>query len=420
MSKLFALIDCNNFFVSCERVFNPALRHKPVIVLSNNDGCVIARSNEAKAVGIAMGVPLFKCRDVIAQHRVFVYSANFVLYGDISSRVMHTAGQFTSDMEVYSIDEAFLALHDVGEPHAYAQHIRDIIKRDIGMPVSIGVASTKTLAKIANHIAKKHRVDGAFCLSTPEDIDHWLSKTPVGDIWGIGYHKADFLKRQGIDTALQFKNLPDAWIKKHMTVISLKTAWELRGIECLESQDNDLDKKAIGTSRSFAHGVTMLKDLSEAAAAFTANACDKLRDQNSVCGYMQVYIMTNRFNRQDYYANSLGIEITPPTAYTPDLITHATNLIKRMYRPGHVYKKVGVVLSNLSPQALEQKFLYEETYQDSRKQRLMQTIDRFNRRSNSGKIFMAAEGIEKSWSMKQTYKSKRFTTRWDELLEVKA
>lgn len=420
MAKLFALCDCNNFYASCERVFNPALRGVPVVVLSNNDGCVIARSNEAKALGVGMGEPYFKGRELMERHKVQVYSANFVLYGDISARVMNTLARFTPDLEIYSIDEAFLALDGLSQDTpAYVKDIRDAVKKEVGMPVSIGVAPTKTLAKVANKIAKKHSADGVFCLLEQTDIDRWLKTIEVRDIWGIGGEKAEFLKRHGIENALQLKNSTDEWIKKHLTVVTLKTVWELRGIPCLPLEEILPDKKAIGTSRTFGHEVSGLDELTEAMAAYTAKAAEKLRRQRSVCGYVQVFVETDRFKEGRFYTNSAGIDVTPPTAYTPDLIKTAVQLVGRVYRSALRYKKAGVVLTNLSPEAREQGFLFDATYMDTAKQRLMRAVDGFNRSANSGKIFSAAEGIKQPWYMKQAHKSRRFTTRWDELLEIK-
>ncbi len=418
MSKLFALLDCNNFFVSCERVFNPSLRHKPVVVLSNNDGCVIARSNEAKAIGVPMAAPFFKYKELLERHKVVVYSANFPLYGDLSGRVMQTAAEFAPELEIYSIDEAFLYLDDLANPYDHIKSAREAIRHNTGMPVSIGVAATKTLAKAANYIAKKHTTEGIFCLQDQETIDYWLGKTPVEGIWGIGRHKAEFLRQQGVLTALQLKGMPDAWIKQNLTVGSLKTVWELRGIPCLESQDNAIDKSAITTSRTFAKEVTSLEELKEPIAAYIANASEKLRSQQSVCGYVQVYMTTNRFKQERFYANTAGIDLTPPTAYTPDLIAVAHKLVTSIYKPGYGYKKAGVVLSNLQPQTTTQDFLFEQTYNDSRKQKLMDIVDRWNNRRNTAKVFLAAEGIRQDW-YNEAYKSKRFTTRWDELLEIK-
>jgi DNA polymerase V len=417
MPKLFALLDCNNFFVSCERVFNPGLRGKPVVVLSNNDGCVVARSNEAKAVGIGMGEPLFKCQDLIKRNKVFVYSANFCLYGDLSGRVMQTAAEFTDDLEIYSIDEAFLSLEGIRDPYDHALLIRNTIHKDTGMPVSMGIAATKTLAKVANRIAKKQGLP-VFCLTTQEIIDRELKNTEVEDIWGIGHQKSDFLKRQGIYNAFQLKSMPDSWIKDNLTVISLKTVWELRGTACLESQDNRDDKKAITTSRTFGKEVRTLEELETAVAAYIANAAEKLREQSSICGYLQVYVTTNRF-KDGYYGNSAGMHLLPATAYTPDLIASAKKVLKSIYRSGYSYKKVGVILSHLQPQDADQKLLFDQTYFQSSKHKLMQVVDAINATTNRGKIFTAAEGLDQWKWYNQSFQSKRFTTRWDELLEIK-
>ncbi len=417
MNKLFCLIDCNNFFVSCERVFNPSLRNRPVVVLSNNDGCVVSRSNEAKALGVPMGAPYFKCSELFKKEKVAVYSANFALYGDLSSRVMQTAAEFTPELEIYSIDEAFLHLEGITNPYEHAKELKGKLKKEVGMPVSVGVAPTKTLAKVANHVAKKKTIEGVFCLSEVKDIDHWLEKTPVEDLWGIGRNKADFLKKHGIHTALELKGMPDSWITKNLTVISLKTVWELRGIPCFDSQDNRDEKKTITTSRTFAKEVTSLEELNEPIASYIANASEKLRSQQSVCGYLQVYVMTNRF-KDRYYANCAGTVLTPPTAYTPDLISSAHKLLKSLYKPGYSYKKAGVIFSNLQAQSKTQEFLFDDSYHHSRKQRLMDVMDEWNNRQNTSKVFMAAEGVRQDW-YNEAYKSKRFTSRWDELLEIK-
>jgi len=421
-NKIFALVDCNNFFASCERVFNPALKNKPVVVLSNNDGCVIARSNEAKALGIEMGAPIFKCQDLIRRHHVHVYSSNFVLYGDMSRRVMNTLAQCTPQMEVYSIDEAFLSLDGFKQEGLfdYVRSIRVKVYLNTGLPVSIGVAPTKTLAKIANRIAKKQAsTGGVFCLTEEEDINHWLKTIDVGDVWGIGHEKTKDLKRHGIDNAYGLKVADDEWIKKHLSIVSLKTVWELRGISCLPIEEMVPDKKSIATTRSFGREVQTLDELKEAIAAYVSKAAEKLRDQASVCGYLQVFVNSNPFKGQNYYSNSAGVLLSPPTAYTGKLIEAGHRLLEGIYRPEFSYKKAGVFLMNLQPEAVEQGDLFEEAYHNSRRQRLMRTVDAYNRRlANHGGIFMAAEGIIQPWYMNQTHKSKRFTTRWDELLEI--
>ncbi len=423
MNKIFALVDCNSFYVSCEKVFNPAVRNKPVVVLSNNDGCAISRSHEAKAIGIAMGAPIFKCQDLVQRHGVEVFSANFVLYGDMSNRVMSVLAQFTPNLEIYSIDEAFLSLR--GLEHCGLQTvgrtIRAGVKQQTGIPVSVGIAPTKTLSKVANHYAKDHpETKGVFCLMDEDKINHYLSQTPVNAIWGIGREKALFLNRNGMSNAFELKNAPDEWIKKHLTIVTLRTVWELRGISCLALEEAGPNKKAIATTRTFGYEVSCMEEMAEAVSAYISRSAQKLRRQKSLAGYVQVYVETNPFKDTPYYRNSAGIVIDPPTAYTPRLIEGAKELLKRIYRDGLRYKSCGVILMNLSPQSNEQNYLFEEKYQGSRRQRLMEVMDRYNRQANSGKLFLAAEGLGKPWYMKQARKSRRFTTRWDELLEVKA
>ncbi len=422
MNKIFALVDCNSFYVSCERVFNPAVNQKPVVVLSNNDGCVISRSNEAKRIGIGMGAPIFKCRDLVKAHDVQVFSANFVLYGDMSNRVMAVLSGFTPNLEIYSIDEAFLSLQ--GFEHLgledYAREIRKVVKRQTGIPVSIGVAPTKTLAKVANHYAKDHpETNGVFTLMREEEIEIILSQTAVGEVWGIGKEKAIFLERNGMKTASELRNAPDEWIKKHLTIVTLRTVWELRGISCLSMEEVQPNKKAIATTRTFGYEVSRLVEMEEAVLAYVSRSAVKLRRQKLLAGHIQVYVETNPFKDTPYYRNSAGTIISPSTAYSPHLIEAAKRLLKRIYREGLRYKSCGVILTNLCPQTNEQDYLFEEKYQGSARHRLMEVMDSYNRQTNGGKILIAAEGLGKPWFMKQAHRSKRFTTRWDELLEVR-
>lgn len=421
-SKVFALVDCNSFYVSCERVFYPSVNNKPVVVLSNNDGCAISRSDEAKKLGIKMGAPIFKCQDIVKQHDVKVFSANFVLYGDMSNRVMSVLSEFTPNLEIYSIDEAFLSLD--GFEHlgleSYAKDIRQSVKRQTGIPVSIGVAATKTLAKVANHYAKDHvETNGVFTLVDEDKIKFILSQTPVGEVWGIGKEKAIFLKRNGIKTALELRNAPEEWIKKHLTIATLRTVQELRGNPCMSLEEVQPNKKAIATTRTFGYEVSRLSEMEEAVAAYVSRSAEKLRRQKSLAGHIQVYVETNPFKDTPYYRNSVGIDVSPQTADTARLIEIAKNLLKRIYREGLCYKSCGVILMNLTPQTNEQDYLFEEKYQGSARQKLMEVMDRYNRGTTSGKIFMAAEGLGKPWFMKQAKRSKRFTTRWDELLEIR-
>ncbi len=420
MTQIVALVDCNSFYVSCEKVFNPSLNNKPVVVLSNNDGCVISRSSEVKKMGMSVGAPIFKYKDLIKHHGIKVFSANFVLYGDMSNRVMTILSNYTPQLEIYSIDEAFLSLD--GFEHVgleeYGRTIRAGVKKHTGIPVSVGIAPTKTLAKVANHYAKDHpETNGVFCLMDEKTIDHYLKQTPVGEIWGVGREKSLFLNQKGILNALQLKNAKDEWIKKHSTVATLRTVWELRGTPCLSIEDTPLNKKSISTTRTFGHEVNRLEDLEQAVSSHVSRAAEKLRDQESLTGYLQVYIETNRF-KGAFYRNSAGIDLTPPTAYTPQLIETAKKLLKQIYREGYKYKGCGVWLMNLSAHTDGQEFLFDEKYQNSARERLMKVMDAYNQKTNSGNLFLAAEGLQKGWHMEQTYRSKRFTTRWDEVLEV--
>jgi DNA polymerase V len=421
MKKVFALVDCNCFYVSCERVFHPAFKNKPVVVLSNNDGCAISRSQEAKDVGIAMGAPIFKCEQLVKQYDVKVFSANFVLYGDMSGRVMATLASFTPNLEIYSIDEAFLSLEGFENYGylSYGRKIRSTVKERTGIPVSVGIAPTKTLAKVANHIAKDNpRMGGVFYFIDEKDIDQWLEKTLVREIWGIGHEKASFLSRHGITNALQLKKAPDEWIKKHLTIVTLRTVQELRGIPSISFDEIQPNKKAIVTSRTFGYEVSGLGEMEEAVSAYVSKAAEKLRHQNLVAGYCQVFIETNPFKGR-YYRNSASIDVTPPTAYTPQLIEIAKRLLAKVYKEGYHYKSCGVMLTNFSDENLVQQDLFKPVYNESPNQRLMKVMDGYNRSANNGQLFFAAEGLGKPWFMKQSRKSKRYTTRWDELLEIK-
>ncbi len=421
MPRVFALVDCNNFYVSCERVFNPALNNKSVVVLSNNDGCAISRSQEAKAAGIAMGAPIFKCEDMVKKHDIKVLSANFVLYGDMSGRVMAALSNFTPNLEVYSIDEAFLSLEGFEKyGHlVYGRTIRSTVKQQTGIPVSVGIAPTKTLAKVANHIAKDNpEMAGVFCFTDEKDIDHWLAKTPVREVWGIGHEKALFLNRNGIINAVQLKQAPDEWIKKHLTVVTLRTLWELRGVPSLSFDEIQPNKKAIVTSRTFGYEVSSLSEMEEAVSSYVAKAAQKMRSQSSVAGHIQVFIETNLF-MGSYYRNSASIDISPPTAYTPQLVQTVKKLLSRIFKDGYRYKSCGVMLTNFSDEHMAQQDLFNPLYAQSSRQRLMKVLDGYNHTANSGQLFFASEGLGKPWHMKQANKSKRFTTRWDELLEIK-
>lgn len=423
MNKVFALVDCNNFYVSCERVFNPKLEGKPVIVLSNNDGCAVARSEEAKAL-IPMGAPAFKYEDIIKKNNIAVYSSNYTLYSDMSERVMSTLAQFTPEIEIYSIDEAFLNLtgfinYNLTE---YAKEIRATVKKWTGIPTSIGIGSTKTLAKIANKLAKKNRMcGGVFDITNHPRQDDFLQSIDVEDIWGVGRQYTKFLKRYGIQTALNLKNAPDNWVKKYMTIVGLRTVWELRGISCIELEEVSEPNKQIIRSRSFGKPVESLEELKEAVSTHATRAGQKLREQGLVASYISTFIETNRFKPEDpQYGNSAGWNLHEPTAYSPELIRYAIANLERIYKQGYRYKRAGVVLMGLVPQDQIQLSLMHSARPYSRDKALMNSIDRINSHWGSDAIRFAACGIKQAWQMRRARLSRRFTTNWNELQNVKA
>jgi DNA polymerase V len=415
-----ALIDCNNFYASCERVFNPQIENKPVVVLSNNDGCIIARSNEAKALGIKMGEPLHECQKLITKHRVHVFSSNFPLYGDMSRRVMEILSTFSPDMEIYSIDEAFLDLDGMpGNLTKYGKTIRDTVKRGTHLPVSIGIGPSKTLAKIAGKIAKKvPQHEGVFDIS--DQIEKSLADIDVGDIWGIGWQYAKLLRRNGILTALDLRNAPDEWVKKHMTIVGLRTVIELRGISCIPLDEAEQPKKAIMCSRSFGRKVYSVNELQEASAAYIARAAEKLREQNSAASFIQVILMEFPFNDGHPKTRICSTAIPVATAYSPDLIRYAKALVKRIYHKGPAYRKVGVMLSGFVQRGQVQMNLFHSSREGEKEIALMKTMDEVNQRWGRGTLIHAASGFSRPWWMRQTRRSARFTTSWAELPIVKA
>jgi len=420
MKKIFALVDCNNFYASCERVFNPSLEGRPVVVLSNNDGCIIARSNEAKALGIKMGQPIFQCRELVAKEGVHVFSSNYSLYGDLSRRVMETLASFTPDMEVYSIDEAFLDLTGIaGDLTEYGTTIRKTVKQWVGIPVSIGIGTTKTLAKAAARAAKKvPGCAGVFDITGREEDA--LAATSVDDVWGVGRQYARFLRRQGILTALDLRNAPDAWVKKHMTVMGLRTVLELRGVSCLELDEAEPPKKAILCSRSFGRRVYRLAELEEAAAAYATRAAEKLRSQGSAASAMQVILMEFPFNDGHPKTRICQTAIPVATSHTPDLIRCAKALLRRIYHKGPAYRKVGVMLTGIVQRGQVQLNLFHANREGEKELRLMDTLDKVNRRWGRGTLSYAASGFERPWWMRQTRKSPLFTTSWKDLPRVRA
>lgn len=418
---MFALVDCNNFYVSCERVFNPDLIGRPVVVLSNNDGCVVARSPEAKALGIKMGEPAFKLETLFRQYRVAVCSSNYQLYGDMSQRVMNTLSQFAPELEVYSIDEAFLNLGGIPvDLESWGRQIRTTVRKHTGIPVSVGVGPTKVLAKIANHYAKKvPENNGVFLLDSREKIEELLAQLEIGEIWGIGRKHAALLNRYGIQTAAEFIRMPDSWVRKHLTIVGLRLKEELQGISCLPLELLSPSKKAICTSRSFGEFQTQLEPLQEAVATFAAKCGYKLRKQKACAGVLMVFLQTNTFNSDEpqYTPNST---ITLPVATHSDLelIQYALTALQTIYRPGYRYKKAGVIVSAIVPEEQVQGSLFD-TVDRSKHRVLMQTLDQINTRYGLATVKPAVQGGDSGWKLRREKLSPCYTTRWSDIITVR-
>jgi DNA polymerase V len=393
-----ALIDCNNFYVSCERVFNPRLRCKPVVVLSNNDVCVVARSEEAKTLGIPMGAPVFMYEALFKQHNVISFSSNYTLYADMSRRVMATLSQFTPEVEIYSIDEAFLNLSGFTNhnPTEYAKEIKKAVKRVTGIPISVGIGPTKTLAKAANRLAKKNPMCGG-CIQyyrTPKDGRFPVEYQGRGCM-GVGIRYANLLHQNWISTALDMKNASDTWVKKHMTVVGLRTVWELRGIPCMDLENMADPRKQIIRSRSFGMSVEDIQELREAVSTHTTRAAEKLRAQESVTPFISVFIETNRFKTDEpQYSNSAGRHLPEPTAYTPLLIKYAIAYLERIYRKGYRFIKAGVVLMDIIPEDQIQLNLFVPRRPIARDRALMKAVDTTNIKWGSSTI----NTVHREWS----------------------
>jgi len=415
--EIFALVDCNNFYASCERVFNPKLEGRPVVVLSNNDGCVVARSNEAKALGIGMGVPAFEIEDIIRKNGVEVFSSNYALYADMSSRVMETLSAFTPDMEVYSIDEAFLNLAGFDcSLTDYGRKIWRTVKQWTGMPVTVGIARTKTLAKIANRIAKKSaKANGVLDLTDSPYLDKVLAETPVEKVWTVGIKSALKLKGAGIKTALALRDADITWIRQKFGVVGVRTVYELRGISCYPLEQNPPAKKSIAVSRMFGEPVESIEELKEAIASYASRAGRKLRGQGLAAGVMTVYVTTSRFIENRYF-NSHTVEFAVATSDTIELIRNACRCIDRLYRKDCAFKKCGIIFNALVPENQVQKGLFDKVDR-LKSRRLMRVIDSINTRLDSP-LQWAAEGLAQSWRVKFKRRSCRYTTRWDELPEA--
>jgi DNA polymerase V len=420
MSSAIALVDCNNFYVSCERVFNPALVGRPVVVLSNNDGCVIARSNEAKAVGLRMGTPLFKAQQIVEAYDVAVYSSNYALYGDMSQRVMEALQEFTPEVEVYSIDEAFMRLgsEDFWPPVARAAEVRQRVLKLTGIPVSIGLAPTKTLAKVANRLAKKRpAAQGILPLLAPAAQTRALDETPVNDVWGVGPAYSKLLREAGIDTARKLRDADRRWIRRRMTVVGARIVEELRGVSCLPLEQCPPAKKSVTCSRSFGATVESLGEVREALADYVARAAERLRRHGMAAGVVTVFVNTDRFGAGPQYSNSATTELAFATDATGELLEWALRGLERVFREGYRYKKAGVILSHLRPaDRLTARLFGDGRYERAR--RVMRAVDEINRRHGRDTVRLGVADPSGRWKTKAARRSPRYTTCLKEVLRI--
>ena len=415
-----ALVDCNNFYASCERVFQPELRGRPVVVLSNNDGCVIARSNEAKALGIAMGEAWHLCRKRVDTHGVIVRSSNYTLYGDMSARVMQVVAGFTPDLEIYSIDEAFLGLGGFGDRlEAHARDLRRTVLQWTGIPVSVGIAPTKTLAKVANRRAKKDAsTGGVFALTDEASIDAELAALELTDLWGVARRLSARLTAIGITTPLALKQTDPRFIRERFSVVLERLVLELRGVPCISLEEAPPDRKSIMASRSFGRTVETREELEEAVATYTSRAAEKLRGQGLAATRITVFALTNRFKPGDpQYAGQQPVTLPVATSDTGKLIAAARRGLGAIWRPGYRYKKAGIMLLDLVPPASVQGALFDRP-DTPRSRARMRAMDALNRRYGRDTVSFAASGRRRGWKLRSEFLSPRFTTAWHELLLV--
>ncbi|WP_207229444.1 Y-family DNA polymerase [Ktedonosporobacter rubrisoli] len=410
---MFALIDCNNFYASCERVFQPKLNGKPVVVLSNNDGMVIAKSNEAKALGLDLGMPYFEIKDVLKKHNVAVFSSNYTLYGDFSRRVVQTLRELTTDIEIYSIDEVFADLKAFKSYDllAYGNTIRDTVKKWTHIPVSVGIAPSKTLAKVANKIAKKS--SGVVLLDTPQKIEEALRSFPVEDIWGVGNKRLEMLLQRGIRTAWELRNMPDSWVRKKMTITGLRMVYELKGIPCIPLEAQPPAKQQIICSRSFGYFITTLKDMEEAMTYYATRAAERLREQKEVTRDILVYFETSRFNGAQYHPSCV-VNLPKETCYTPDIIKATVSAVRKIFKAGYRYRKGGIILLELKP-ASQRQFDLLTSNDEKKQETIMIALDKVNRKYGDNTLFYAAAGIKQEWQMMRSMKSQNYTTQITEL-----
>ena len=419
-TKKIALVDCNSFYVSCERLFKPSIMKKPVVVLSSNDGCIISRSTEAKALGVKMGDPYFKAKEIITENDVHVFSSNYSLYGDISRRVMRTLRYFTPEIEIYSIDEAFLDLtnfpNDLVE--LFGKKIRNTILEWTGIPTSIGIATTKTLSKVANHIAKTNK-SGVVSLVNVKDLNPILEKIKINDIWGVGRQLSKFYIKNGIENAKQLKNVSNAWIRKSSNVLSSRTAMELRGIPCISFEIKEAKRKSCCVSRSFDKKVENFQELKESIAAHCLNAAEKIRSESLLTKSITVSIRTSPFqDKKMYYSNSKTIDFPVATDDSIEIVKNALVGLKLIFKEGYKYQKSGIVLSGLSgSEKIDDLF---DSLKKHKIKKLMESIDYTNHKYGRSTLSLADAGLNKKWNLRRKYSSKIDTADFHYLPTIRA
>jgi len=421
MERVFVLIDCENFYASCERVFDPSLRNRPVAVLSNNDGCIIARSEEVKQAGVPMGAPVFKWKEKLNEMGAAVLSSNYTLYGDMSRRVHSIIEEDALELERYSIDEAFLTLPSlpIEDLRKWAGRVRRKVRQHVGVPIRVGIGPTKTLAKVADENAKARKRagwgKGTYVCPPEPRREELLKRVPVGDIWGIGSAYEETLREKGVTTAAGFRSLSAPWIRSEMTVVGLRTAWELRGRSCLDLELVRPDRKTLVRSRSFGQRVETKADLREALAKHAQRAAEKLREEGLVAKGIKVFISTKRFGEPPYYSNGVAASLGAHTARAAPFLRASRRLLEPIYRDGYGYKKAGVCLYDIHPSRPHQESLFGRKREED--EELMEAVDRINQTHGKETIGLAAAGLpgERSWTMKRQKRSPRYTTRWDEL-----
>ncbi len=416
-----ALIDVNNFYVSCERVFNPKLRHQPLVVLSNNDGCAISRSNEAKQIGIRMGAPWFECQPLAKKYGVKALSSNYALYADMSNRVMSVLRDFSPQQEVYSIDECFLDL--TGMPVnllKYGQQIRQRVLQWTGLPVCVGIGTTKTLAKLANHCAKKMpQFDGVCNLTqlSKTELSHLLQSIDVSEVWGVGHRLSARLKKLGIHSVYDLQQAEPDYLRQQFSVVMAKTINELNGVACIALEQISPAKKQILSSRSFGQPIASMTDLAEAVTKFTSRAAQKLRSQSSVAGVLYIYIRTNPYRTKDaQYGQGISVAFPRPTDDTAELVQAALCGLRHIYQPGFRYAKAGICLMELVDSNAQQADLFITP--SPPRAALMRTLDQLNAKLGPDAVRLASQGTGSRWQMRQQNKSPHYTTRWQDILNV--